>query len=88
MVASGKGCYNLENLKIQYKDYVMWQKEELSKREFEKQKNYWLSVYNDEIPVLNIKLSDSELYKGQEILADLIKNDKKNLRRQINEYKF
>lgn len=40
--------------KIQYKDYTMWQKENMESDEILNQEKYWLNVFKDEIPVLNI----------------------------------
>lgn len=36
----------------QYKDYSEWMK----KRDLSKQRDYWLEVYADEVPVLNMPL--------------------------------
>jgi amino acid adenylation domain-containing protein len=46
----------LEPLKIQYKDYVVWQKELSDKGAFKKQEEYWLELFKEEIPVLNLPL--------------------------------
>ncbi|SHJ91509.1 amino acid adenylation domain-containing protein, partial [Clostridium cavendishii DSM 21758] len=41
--------YKLEDLKLQYKDYSEW----ISKRDLNSQKSYWLSQFDDEIPILD-----------------------------------
>ncbi|MEC1536488.1 non-ribosomal peptide synthase/polyketide synthase [Bacillus sonorensis] len=44
----------LPPLNIQYKDYSEWQKEFYQKDEIQKQKQYWLNVFKEDIPVLNM----------------------------------
>ncbi|MEK3854009.1 amino acid adenylation domain-containing protein [Cytobacillus sp. FSL H8-0458] len=44
----------LPPLKIQYKDYSEWQKELYTNGNIKKQEGYWLNVFKDEIPVLNM----------------------------------
>ncbi|MCY8615722.1 bacitracin non-ribosomal peptide synthetase BacB [Bacillus haynesii] len=44
----------LAPLKIQYKDYSEWQRESCQKDRLKKQEEYWLSVFQDDIPVLNM----------------------------------
>ena len=41
-------------LTIQYKDYAVWQQEMLQTASLKKQENYWLEVFNEEPPVLNL----------------------------------
>ncbi|MGE5343975.1 MAG: amino acid adenylation domain-containing protein [Candidatus Omnitrophota bacterium] len=41
-------------LRIQYKDFVEWQRNDKEKGELEKQEVYWLNEFEGEIPVLNI----------------------------------
>jgi acyl-CoA synthetase (AMP-forming)/AMP-acid ligase II/NAD(P)-dependent dehydrogenase (short-subunit alcohol dehydrogenase family)/acyl carrier protein len=44
---------SLSNIRIQYKDFAVWQNE-LRKTDFyKKQENYWLNIYQDKIPILN-----------------------------------
>ncbi len=43
----------LSDLKIQYKDFSVWQRKLLSNDAFSMQKEYWLETYSDEIPLLN-----------------------------------
>jgi acyl carrier protein len=42
------------NLRIQYKDYVVWEQSNINDQVLKAQENYWLNKFNDEIPVLNI----------------------------------
>jgi amino acid adenylation domain-containing protein/thioester reductase-like protein/non-ribosomal peptide synthase protein (TIGR01720 family) len=45
---------NLEPLMIQFKDFAFWQDSLLQSGGTEKQKKYWLDVYRDDIPQLNL----------------------------------
>ncbi|EJQ37641.1 amino acid adenylation domain-containing protein [Bacillus cereus BAG5X1-1] len=44
----------LSPLSIQYKDYSAWQKELSTKEEMKKQEKYWMEVFKEEVPVLNM----------------------------------
>ncbi|WP_407056284.1 condensation domain-containing protein, partial [Paenibacillus dendritiformis] len=46
---------SLPELKIQYKEFAAWQNEELASATMERQKAYWLQVFDGEIPVLNLQ---------------------------------
>ncbi len=46
----------LPELRIQYKDFAVWQNEYFSSDAFKKQEEYWLNVFADEIPVLDMPL--------------------------------
>ncbi|SHJ99133.1 non-ribosomal peptide synthase domain TIGR01720/amino acid adenylation domain-containing protein [Clostridium cavendishii DSM 21758] len=48
------GGKELENLKIQYKDYSEWQSKMRQREILKKQEHYWLREFDGEIPVLNI----------------------------------
>ncbi|MBJ3793202.1 hypothetical protein I8J38_32410, partial [Bacillus sp. OA1] len=43
----------LPKLRVQYKDYVMWQNGPYYKNLISEQKNYWLTTLKGELPVLN-----------------------------------
>jgi hypothetical protein len=45
---------NLPNLRIQYKDYVAWQMDQLNKEGYKKHKEYWLRKLSGEIPLLDL----------------------------------
>ncbi|MFJ8520735.1 condensation domain-containing protein, partial [Lysinibacillus xylanilyticus] len=51
MIYNGK---KLEPLKLQYKDFSEWQNKFLQSEEMKKQEEYWLNMFKDEIPVLNM----------------------------------
>lgn len=45
---------NLPELKIQYKDFAVWQNNILQQPLLKKQESYWLKVFSGEIPLLNL----------------------------------
>ncbi|MCK4258348.1 MAG: amino acid adenylation domain-containing protein [Halanaerobiales bacterium] len=45
---------DLPKLKIQYKDYAFWQQKILDSEEIQKQENFWLEQFAQEIPELNL----------------------------------
>ena len=47
---------SLEEVDISYKDYVYWQNSLYASEKVEKEKNYWLKVFEGELPVLNLPL--------------------------------
>ncbi len=44
----------LPGLPVQYKDYAVWQQEMLQAGQLKKQESYWLEVFKEEPPVLNL----------------------------------
>jgi amino acid adenylation domain-containing protein len=44
----------LSPLKLQYKEYSQWQQQQEIQDTFQRQKEYWLAVFDGEIPVLNL----------------------------------
>jgi len=44
----------LEPLKLQYKDFAAWQNNFLKSEEIKMQELYWVNMFNDEVPVLNL----------------------------------
>ena len=47
---------NLEPVKVQYKDFAAWQNSLIENGAMEKQEEYWIDTFSDEIPVLNMPL--------------------------------
>ncbi len=45
---------DLPDLKIQYKDFSIWQNDLLNSEEIKKQEEYWLQNFTGEIPILNM----------------------------------
>lgn len=44
----------LPEKQIDYKDFTLWEKEQFETDEFKKSKEYWVSEFKDEIPLLNM----------------------------------
>ncbi len=44
----------LPKLRIQYKDFAVWQNELFKSEEIKKQEEYWLKAFEGEVPVLNL----------------------------------
>ncbi|WP_066503439.1 amino acid adenylation domain-containing protein [Abyssisolibacter fermentans] len=61
----------LEEIKLQYKDYAVWQNELMKSDDFNNQKNYWLDRFSGEIPLLDMKLDYNrpsvQSFKGDSI---------------------
>ncbi len=60
----------LPELKIQYKDYAVWQLNEAKSTKFQGHKNYWLDKLSGEIPVLDLPTKKQrpslKTYNGEE----------------------
>ncbi|AEY65543.1 non-ribosomal peptide synthetase [Clostridium sp. BNL1100] len=76
---------NLPELRVQYRDYALWQNKALESEILEKQQKYWLDVFSGELPVLNMPLDyprpSIQSYEGDRItftiskkLADTLKD--------------
>ncbi|MBU3179539.1 hypothetical protein KPL47_25100, partial [Clostridium estertheticum] len=79
----------LEELKVQYKDYSAWQLKKKESEEFKSQEEYWLKEFGGEIPVLNLptdytrpKVKD---FKGGSINFALDKEITEGLRKVARE---
>jgi len=46
----------LKEVKLQYKDFTLWQKRLLNSESLKRQEHYWLNKYKGEIPVLNVSM--------------------------------
>lgn len=62
----------LKPLKIQYKDFVIWQQGNTNSERFKEMENYWIAIFNDEIPLLNLPY-DYTRPKIQSFNGDLIR---------------
>ncbi|MFZ5986960.1 MAG: condensation domain-containing protein, partial [Bacillota bacterium] len=62
---------NLPELRIQYRDYAIWQNKILETEFIKKQQKYWLDIFSGEIPVLNMPQDYSrpsiQSYEGDRI---------------------
>ncbi|MBU7321098.1 non-ribosomal peptide synthetase, partial [Paenibacillus oleatilyticus] len=45
----------LAPLRIQYKDYAVWQQERMQSEEWSKQEQYWLQAFQGDIPTMDLK---------------------------------
>ncbi|QNU68230.1 amino acid adenylation domain-containing protein [Ruminiclostridium herbifermentans] len=52
LIKSYQGA-SLNELKVQYKDYAVWQDEMLKTEYTSKEKKFWINQFSDEIPILN-----------------------------------
>lgn len=75
----------LEPLKLQYKDFAIWQNNFLKSEEMKRQEKYWISVFNDEIPVLcmpyDYKRPIMQTYEGDSVQFEVNENLTEELRR-------
>lgn len=73
-------------LKLQYKDFVLWQNEFLKSNSIMQQENYWLRVFEEEIPLLNLPydflptaLQNSEVNTFEFVIDRMLTTDIKTL---------
>ncbi|SDW03720.1 amino acid adenylation domain-containing protein [Marininema mesophilum] len=45
---------SLETLDLQYKDYAVWQREQVQSEEMREQERFWINQFSDEVPVLEL----------------------------------
>ncbi|WP_206196636.1 condensation domain-containing protein, partial [[Flexibacter] sp. ATCC 35103] len=66
-----RSSYALPKLAIQYKDYAVWQQNDLNSVGQNKQEKYWLSLFDGEIPVLDFPTNRNrplvKTYNGKRI---------------------
>ncbi|MCK4258962.1 MAG: amino acid adenylation domain-containing protein [Halanaerobiales bacterium] len=66
---------NLPKLKVQYKDFAVWQNELLKTDIIESQEKYWLGIFADEIPILNMSTDyprpSIQSFRGENIEAEI-----------------
>jgi amino acid adenylation domain-containing protein len=62
----------LQPLTLQYKDFSQWQKGLLESGELKKQEAYWLGLYEDNIPVLNLP-TDFDRPPVQDFEGDMVR---------------
>lgn len=71
----------LPELRIQYKDYCQW----MTTRGIEKQKEYWLQEFSDEIPVLELPLDfkreKTQSFNGKIINSSIEEGIRENVKR-------
>jgi acyl carrier protein len=65
-----------KHIKLQYKDFSSWQKKDREKEIIEKQRKYWLSLFNDKVPVINLPKEDLGQLQNDQALESFIINEK------------
>jgi len=79
----------LPSLRLQYKDYAAWQNGMLESEAVKQQEEYWLEVFNGEIPVLelptDIKRPAVQSFEGDKIDFELDEEVTKGLRNIVRE---
>ncbi|WP_066501828.1 non-ribosomal peptide synthetase [Abyssisolibacter fermentans] len=80
----------LPHQRIQYKDYVMWQKEQVKTDKYKKQKEYWLELFKGEIPILNMPTDYQrpkiQSFEGDSVTFDIDKETKEQLQKIAKEH--
>ncbi|WP_326049725.1 non-ribosomal peptide synthetase, partial [Paenibacillus thiaminolyticus] len=65
----------LPELRIQYKDYAVWQQSEEQRQRIKRQEEYWRGVFSSELPVLELPLDFSrpavQQFDGQTLMFTL-----------------
>lgn len=66
---------SLPHLVLQYKDYAIWQQNQMERGAFEEQERYWMNLLNGEIPTLRLptdyKRNDIHTFKGATLTFDI-----------------
>jgi fengycin family lipopeptide synthetase D len=69
---------SLEELRVQYKDYSAWENKMLASESMKKHEEYWVKMFSDEIPVLNLPTDyqrpSTQSFEGENIGFRLDKN--------------
>ena len=65
----------LEEIKIQYRDFAVWQDKMIVDGKFKDQEKYWMDMYRNSIPKLNMPLDyereEIQNFNGDRVLVDL-----------------
>ncbi len=80
---------NLPPLKIQYKDYAAWQRNQMGKSEFLKHKNYWLQLFSNDIQTIDLPTQKRrpkfKTYRGKELISNITPNLTNDLNNYVND---
>ncbi|UHA74537.1 non-ribosomal peptide synthetase [Paenibacillus sp. 481] len=67
---SGNASLSLQPLRIQYKDFAVWERQRMQSEAYKQQEQFWLQQFAGELPVLNLRLAyprpDVRSYEGAE----------------------
>ncbi|WP_378186683.1 amino acid adenylation domain-containing protein [Aquimarina sp. W85] len=79
----------LPELRIQYKDYVVWQQNQLETEAYKEHKKYWINKLSGSLPVLALpaykKRPLVKTYNGRQVSTYLSKKDTEGIRAYIKE---
>ncbi|QED47028.1 non-ribosomal peptide synthase/polyketide synthase [Cytobacillus dafuensis] len=75
----------LSNNRIQYKDYTVWQQEQLNSDFYLKQQEFWMNVFKDNIPVLELVPNQQRKVVPNYIGSQLSCKIQPSLMRKVNE---
>ncbi|WP_066507710.1 non-ribosomal peptide synthetase [Abyssisolibacter fermentans] len=75
----------LPELRLQYKDYTIWQNNLFKSKLIKKQEEYWINKFSDEIPVLNLPTDYTrpklQSFEGDKITIDIDKDLTQKIRK-------
>ncbi|HLP46163.1 MAG TPA: amino acid adenylation domain-containing protein, partial [Candidatus Kapabacteria bacterium] len=72
----------LSVLRLQYKDYAHWQNSEIQRNLIKEQEAYWLAIFSENVPVLNLPTDyprpDNQSFEGSRVsfLLDIKESDR------------
>lgn len=65
----------LNNLKLTYKDFAVWENNRLSSNSIKESENFWINQFNDNVPVLNMPTSylrpPVRTFDGSKVYAEI-----------------
>ncbi|MCP4156928.1 MAG: amino acid adenylation domain-containing protein, partial [bacterium] len=80
---------NLPPLKLQYRDYAEWQNSIIQKESMKQQEEFWITLFADELPVLNLPTDYPrpviQSFEGNKISFELKKEDANYLKETAKE---
>ncbi|MEN1970719.1 condensation domain-containing protein, partial [Lentibacillus sp. N15] len=79
----------LPELKIHYKDFAVWEDQWIQSEGFEQQENYWLNVFSDSVPVLELPTDyprpDMQSFEGSHLAFVLDEKITRSLKQLASE---
>ena len=80
---------NLPALRIQYKDYTLWQLERVAQESTNRHKQYWLNQFTTKVPVLHLPTDNPrpalKTHNGSYLQAGVNANTRQQLQRMANQ---
>ena len=75
----------LEPLKLQYKDFASWQNAFLKSEKMKREEQYWINIFSDEVPVLNLPIDHErpaiQSFEGDSVSFKVEEDLKENLKK-------